>query len=169
MLSAALLTVGLTLSGCVNQVSMAGAPGQGETKKLAVEKSFTRFPDMPIPVKANIDLERTLVFGGDETWSGRLTITSAHHANDMFDFYKQELPGYGWSEIATVRSKISVLTYSRNDRIATIQIQGITLGGSETMITASPRDAQKAPAPLDAPVTPAPLDAPLDAPLEPIR
>ena len=104
---------------------------------------------MPLPKDAKIDLNRTLVFGGGESWFGRLELSASHGAGDMFGFFKRELPRFGWQEITSVRSARSVLTYSRRGRVVTISIQGGTLGGSEFSITVSPHgtpaDAATAP------------------------
>jgi hypothetical protein len=40
-----------------------------------------------------------------------------------------------------VQSKVSVLTYEKSGRVATIQISQATLRGSEISVTVSPRDA----------------------------
>lgn len=135
-----MLSIGIAASGCSNTDAAVGE----KSGKLNVEKTTSRFSDIPMPGKSDIDMDRTLVFGGGETWSGRLAISSSHNANDVFDFFKQELPGYGWREIASIRSTVSVLTYSRENRIATIQIKSTTLGGSDVTLTVSPRDDKAA-------------------------
>lgn len=101
--------------------------------------SFDRFPDMPMPNGFDLDMGRTLVFGGGDSWFGRLAVTSRYGANEMFDFYKQELARFGWDEVTSIRAPVSVLTYTRQDRVATLQIQGRTIYGSEVLITVSPR------------------------------
>ena len=154
--SAAVLAACVAVSACTNQVSVApttGASGPSETRV-----SFARFPDLPLPSEADINLDRTLVFGGDDTWIGRLVINASGDPNDMFDFFKQKLGGYGWQEITSVRAAVSVLTYTRQERVATIQIQGRTLRGSEVTITVSPRGAQVTPA--AGPATGAPAGEP---------
>ena len=105
----------------------------------APEKAFNRFPDIPIPTKAEMDTARTLVFGSGESWYGQLGLETDHNANTMFDFYKQELEGFGWQEITSVRAQLSVLTYERQGRILSIQIQKGSLGGSSITLTVSPR------------------------------
>lgn len=130
------------LGACAQGVGVA-PPGDA-AKGGDVVSAFTRFPDMPLPKNAKIDLERTLVFGGGETWFGRLDLSAAHGADDMFGFFKRELPRFGWVEITSMRSKVSLLTYSRRERIAIISIQGATLGGSEFTVTVSPRGAPSA-------------------------
>ncbi len=142
--SAAVLAACVAVSACTNQVGIAPATGASGPSETRV--SFARFPDLPLPREAEINLDRTLVFGGDDTWIGRLVINASGDPNDIFDFFKQKLGGYGWQEITSVRSAVSVLTYTRQERVATIQIQGRTLRGSEVTITVSPRGVQVAPA-----------------------
>jgi hypothetical protein len=84
-------------------------------------------------------MERTMVFGSGDSWFGRLTINTSYSANEIFDFYQKHLPSYGWQEVTSLRSAISVLTYTRQERVATVQIQGHTIRGSEVTVTVSPR------------------------------
>ena len=64
---------------------------------------------MPIPEGGDVDLEQTLVFGGGNNWFGRLVITTSFGPNEMFDFYANQLPSFGWDVITTLRSTVSVL------------------------------------------------------------
>ncbi len=148
--SASLLAACVAVSACAGQVDIP--PAKSGTSQVA----FTRFPDLPMPAEAEINLDRTLVFGGDDSWFGRLVINASQDANDMFDFFKQKLGAYGWQEITSVRAAVSVLTYSRQDRVATIQIQGRTLRGSEVTIMVSPRGTEAAPVATPATGAPAP-------------
>ncbi len=142
--SAAVLVACVAASACTSQVGVAPATGASGPSETRV--SFARFPDLPLPSEAEINLDRTLVFGGSDTWIGRLVITASGDPNNMFDFFKQKLGGYGWQEITSVRAAVSVLTYTRQERVATIQIEGRTLRGSEVTITVSPLGAQVTPA-----------------------
>ena len=111
-----------------------------------------------MPGGAEIDVGKTLVFGTGENWIGQLVLNSSFGAFDMFDFFKQKMPEFGWREITSVRSATSVLTYSRQNRIATIQIKGKSLGGSASTITVSPRREAKpfGAAPVGVPPAPGP-------------
>ena len=86
-----------------------------------------------------MDVERTLVLGTRDDWIGRLSMDSGQGPSAAYDFFLREMPKYQWQEITTVRSETSVLTYSRDNRIATIQITKKTLGGSKIDVTVSPR------------------------------
>lgn len=89
-----------------------------------------------------MDLRGTLVLGGADTWVGRLAMSTRKGPSDIFDFYHSEMPKFGWQEVTAVRSAISVLTYRRGVRIATVQIQGATLGTSEVDVTVAPEVSQ---------------------------
>jgi len=142
------LLVSLALGACSGQMSSIGSPdGAKDDGKAPSQASFSRFPDLPMPVKAELNMAKTLVFGSNDAWIGRLVIASSHSSNDMFDFYKQEMSGFDWQEITSVRSDISVMTYIRGERVATIQIARATLSGAKVTITVSPKGAEEFPAP----------------------
>ena len=73
--SAAVLAACVAVSACTNQVGVAPATGASGPSETRV--SFARFPDLPLPSDAEINLDRTLVFGGDDTWIGRLVISAS--------------------------------------------------------------------------------------------
>jgi hypothetical protein len=129
----------LATSGCSSLRTDTPPGPDGENKTVQLTPSFDRFPDMPLPNGYELDMQRTLVFGSNDTWFGRMVVLMKFGSNEMFDFYKQELPRFGWQEVTSIRAPISVLTYTRKDRVATIQVQGRTLGGSEVLITVSPK------------------------------
>lgn len=103
------------------------------------EKAFNRFPDIPVPSGASMDVKRTIVFGSGETWFGQLGLDTNHDTDTMFDFYKQELAGFGWDEITSVRALVSVLTYERQGRVLSIQLEKATIIGAKITLTVSPR------------------------------
>jgi hypothetical protein len=140
IIAAAVLLAGLGLSACAQKVGIASSDEKSADGKAALT-DFTRFPDLPLPKAAKIDLEHTLVFGTGEAWFGRLVLSVNHSVSDVFGFYKRELPRFGWQEVTTTRSKLSTLTYTREGRVATILVEPATLIGSDFSITVSPRGA----------------------------
>jgi hypothetical protein len=64
----------------------------------------------------------------------------------LFDFYKAQMPTFNWQEISSIRAAISVLTWQRGDRIATIQIDDTTLG-AEVILTIGPVTGSSAASP----------------------
>lgn len=98
----------------------------------------TQFSDIPIPSGADINVEKTLIFGS-KPWFGQLSLNTSDNAGTMFDFYRSNLPQYNWQELTSVRAPTSILTYDSEDRILAITIQGSTLRGSEITLTVSPK------------------------------
>ena len=129
------------LTGCsMFSSSTPIAPSSRAIEGPAIDKTQAQqFTDIPIPSGDRMDLDRTLILGPRETWIGRLVYTSSASPSDLFDFYGRELPRFGWASITAVRAGTSVLSFSRGDRIATVQIGRTTLGGSEVLVTISPR------------------------------
>ena len=142
----------IALSGCESVTSTAPPPGDsGSAEQARPTAGFAQFSDLAVPPGAKMDVERTLVLGARDAWIGRLAMTSPIGATEAYDFVLREMPKFGWQEITTVRSEVSVQTYSRGERIATVQISTRTLGGSQIDITVSPRGrpepAEGAPSP----------------------
>jgi hypothetical protein len=105
------------------------------------QPGFAQFSDVPIPTGADIKMDRSFIFGAADAWTGRVVLTNSFNVGSMYDFYKANTPKYGWEEITSVRSAVSVLTYTRGERVLIVQIQGRTLWGSEVGLTVSPRGA----------------------------
>jgi len=141
------LLLSLAMGACSGLVNTIVSPEASVDDGKPTRASFARFPDLPMPIKAELNMARTLVFGTNDSWIGRLVISASHSSNDMFDFYKQEMSGFDWQEITSVRSDTSVMTYIRDERVATIQISNAPLRGARVTITVSPKGAEEFPAP----------------------
>ena len=57
------------------------------------------------------------------------------------------MPNQLWIELTALRSDVSLLTFSRMDRVATLTIESETLSGAYVTITVSPLSPATAPAP----------------------
>lgn len=56
-----------------------------------------RFNDVPIPPKANENMERTYVYQSNTLEIGRLVYTSGKTINEIAQFYINTCPNYGWT------------------------------------------------------------------------
>ncbi|OFX08422.1 MAG: hypothetical protein A2516_10820 [Alphaproteobacteria bacterium RIFOXYD12_FULL_60_8] len=135
----------LSLSACARESSPANKNSSSAGVGAPAGPSFSQFTDIPVPDGASMDMNETLLLGDQDAWSGRLVFMASYVPNALFDFFKSEMPRAGWQEITTVRSAVSVLSFRRENRIATVQIQeagglryGI-LGGSKVSVTVSPQ------------------------------
>lgn len=109
------------------------------TQETGSNAGFARFIDIPMPGKNSIDLDKTLVFGTERDWVGRVSLSSSMGVSEIYDFYKREMPRFGWSELTSVRSSTSVLSYQMDNRIATIQVTGQRFGGATVDFWMNPR------------------------------
>ena len=158
----AVIVAGLT-GGCVNNPlgdgfadtggSAAPVTGNEQTKGDGPANSFAQFDDIPIPADAEMDLGQTLVLGDAQGWIGRLSLDVAHGMTDMYAFYEQQMPRFGWEQITTVRARISTMTYQRGLRVATITLQPTLTKGTVVDFTVGPARPRNAdvPTPRSAP------------------
>jgi hypothetical protein len=112
---------------------------QKGTTPTAEQAAYGRFTDLPIPEGATMDAERSLILGTGDNWLGRVALNTEGDVAEIFDFYRREMPRFGWTEITVVRAEASVLTYENGSRVATVQIGKSTLGGADLDLTVSPR------------------------------
>jgi hypothetical protein len=165
--NSALTVAGLTvcalwLAACENTpvIGASSAPPQGA---VADQPRLTRFSDIPIPAGAKMNVTRSLILGPTEGWVGRLVFSASTGSQTLFQFYAREMPRFEWQEISRVRAEVSILTYTRGARTATVQISSATLGGSVVSVTMAPSTRGKTPmvpspmVPSAAPVTTAPM------------
>lgn len=138
-----------TLNACSQNLAdsfsgnIAMSPSEPSTNENGipqmVQPAFAQFQDIPIPDGATMNMDRTLILGEKESWIGRLVINSQAQQSNIFDFFKYRTSQFGWQEITSVRSTTSVLSYSKANRIMTIQIQSQAIVGTQVDITMSPK------------------------------
>lgn len=127
------LALVLILSACASErPTLSGVDGS------AIPPAFAHFPDMPFPSEAYIDLDETSALGSGENWIGSLVFTAPYNASSVFDFYVSEMPKLKWIEVATVRAKISHMTYVRGNRAIQILIEIDNSDTARVTITAIP-------------------------------
>ena len=154
-----LLIASLALASCAHSIS-SGQPGAAGTP------TFGQFTDVPIPDGARMDSSHTLLVGTADNWVGRLVFNVRFgSAPDLFDFYKSSLPKYQWQEISSTRSDISIMTWQRGGRVATIQIEETTFGVEVTINMGQAAGGGGAP-PADSSAQPQPSQ-PMTAPQPP--
>ena len=104
---------------------------------LVVTNSYA---DIPIAANDELAVDKSLLLNTGEQWIGRAVLKSKQSTVQAFEYYLANMPNHGWINITSVQSEISVLTYEKGRRVATIQIKRGTLRGSQISVTVSPRD-----------------------------
>jgi hypothetical protein len=69
---------------------------------------------------------------------GRISLGVPGESQTVYTFYRDSLPPAGWNLTSSSYSKLSFLTFSKADRVATVQIQAATFGSNEVTITVTP-------------------------------
>ena len=101
--------------------------------------SMEQLGRMPLPVGTKLRTAESLIFGVGEGWLGRAVFELPNDANSSYNFFAEQLPRQGWSMIASVRGKKSLLVFTRADRAATIEIEDSGLfSGALASMTVSP-------------------------------
>jgi len=134
-----LIAVLFVACGQTARLTPTTSPDQSPGGKGARSEPFAQFKDIPIPGGAKMDMERTIILGSQQAWTGRVYLQVENTANKLFEFYKMEMPGFGWRQVTSVRSNISVLTYELDTRVATIQILTKNIRGAVVIVTMSPK------------------------------
>ena len=138
-ISLSLIAILFVACGQTANLTPTTSPDQSPRGKAARSEPFAQFRDIPIPGGAKMDMERTIILGSQEAWTGRVYLQVESTANKLFEFYKMEMPGFGWRQVTSVRSNISVLTYEMDTRVATIQILTKKIKGAVVIVTMSPK------------------------------
>ncbi len=135
-----LLALGsLGLTGC--------APEPVGAKPAAPQQATARgISDVPMPSGAEQDVEDSLVLGSLDRWTGQLVLSSSLSPANAFAFYRDRMPNFGWEPLASIQTDVSVLSFARAERVATIQIErrDFIFGGSRIAITMAPRQGESA-------------------------
>jgi hypothetical protein len=94
--------------------------------------------DMPIPPGSTIRPQETLVMGTGNRWMGRISLSVPGESQAIYTYYRDGLPSAGWALTSSSYSKLSFLTFSKAERVATVQIHAASFGGNEVTITVTP-------------------------------
>jgi hypothetical protein len=143
---AAALIFTLTLTACAEggAVTATNAPSASDSAAAAgsTAQIMVLAKGTALPAGYKVDPERTMIFGTDERWTGRLTYTASGSADEVFDFLHKEMPNFGWVEISAMRSDNSLLTFSSEStgRLATINIRrGSVIGSTQVDMVVAPQ------------------------------
>jgi hypothetical protein len=101
--------------------------------------------DVPLPQGAVIKQQDSLVMGAGANWTGRLALAVSGEPQTVFAWFRDSLPGAGWTLTSSSFSKLSLLTFTKAERMATVQMQGSNFGGNEVLITVAPAVRAAAP------------------------
>lgn len=129
------------LTACTQGTKLQPTSSGNADDKSGIEQNFSLLTDIPIPPDSTLDVDRSLILGDLDRWTGRIVLNVGQGATPTFALYQTQMPNFGWDPIMSVQAGISVLSFTRGERAATVQIESRTLGGSITTITVAPRQS----------------------------
>lgn len=136
MTTTKLLLVLLTASCASACTSMGGSAGGDSTVTEATAKQLSG--DVPLPPGSVIKQQDTLVMSAASTWLGRISLSVSGEPQAVFTYFKDGMPASGWTLTSSSFSKTSLLTFTKGERVANIQMQGTSFGGNDVLITVAP-------------------------------
>lgn len=95
---------------------------------------------LPIPPGAKIIADQSLIIGSGDTWVGRLSLDVGRDVTGAYQYFLDAFQGQGWTLQSAVRSKNSLLVFTRSGRSATIEFQDTPrlVGGTTVTLTMAP-------------------------------
>lgn len=135
---AVIIFISLLLGGCATSGdSPTGTPD--EVNQIQAQL----LGDMPLPAGARIIGSDSLIIGRGDNWVGRVVLTGLQTPTDIYAFFQSEYPKGGWTTVTAVKSKTSILVFTKGERTSTIEINEGSLTGPKSLIviTASPKNA----------------------------
>ena len=137
-LSALALFLSVLLGACASSGdSPTGTPQEVQ------EVQAQLLGDMPLPAASKIIGTDSLIIGRGDNWVGRVVLSGVQTPTDIYAFFQSEYPRAGWTTVSAVKSKTSILVFTKGDRAATVELNEGSLAGPKTWITitSSPKNA----------------------------
>ncbi len=93
-----------------------------------------RFDDIPLPVDAREDLDRTYVYESKTLQIGRMVYTSKSSVNELAQFYIHECPAADWTLDNVLQANGARLVFSKPGKRLEVIIQPQGVGRSQLLI-----------------------------------
>ncbi len=136
----------ILLSSCANMQAMIDQQAQ-EENEISVDQKLQ--VSIPIPDNSKYLINKTVIFGEGNKFSGILYLQHDESADDIVNFYRKNMISDGWSEIGIVRSKFILVNFEKEHRFATIKVIRSMFEKSDSEITIGPKSSTQLEKSLD--------------------
>ena len=135
-------TLALCLSAFLGACASSGDSPTGTPSEVQ-ETQAQLLGDMPLPAASKMIGSDSLIIGRGDNWVGRVTLSGVQTPTDIYAFFQSEYPRAGWTTVSAVKSKTSILVFTKGDRTATVELNEGPFTGPKTIIviTSSPKNA----------------------------
>lgn len=141
LISIATISATSLLVGCAS--NYGSVPPSDGTGAASTAPAARVADDFPIPAGSIIETEQTLVLGEGANWTGRLVLNLSGDAQSAFVFFRDQGKAFGWQLVSASYGKVSLLTFTKAQRSATVYIEEAFRGASAT-VTVGPVAAKGA-------------------------
>tara|TARA_Y100001960_G_C14449713_1_gene716702 strand:+ start:85 stop:594 length:510 start_codon:yes stop_codon:yes gene_type:complete len=94
-----------------------------EDTKLLIEYALY---DFPFPPSSQIVEKETVILGSGDRWSGKVRYLDKKSPAELLKFYDQVVMTAGWEMKSSTVSEGIVLVFSRENRVATVEINRLS-------------------------------------------
>jgi hypothetical protein len=135
-------TLALFFAALLGACASSGDSATGTPSEVQ-ETQTQLLGDMPLPAASKIIGSDSLIIGRGDNWVGRVTLSGVQTPTDIYAFFQSEYPRAGWTTVSAVKSKTSILVFTKGDRTATVELSEGPFTGPKTLIviTSSPKNA----------------------------
>ncbi|MFH1868583.1 MAG: hypothetical protein ABH843_06395 [Candidatus Omnitrophota bacterium] len=124
------------LSGCATTGS-GGAESDGSSKMLDVAMAL-RFEDVPVPNGFRAVTNESFIFQNDALRVGILKYAGRAYADQVVNFYKDQMPLYGWRFLNMLEYGRRIINFDREDQTCIVVIEPAKLNTYIT-VTVAPK------------------------------
>ena len=135
----------ILLSSCANMQAMIDQKQQ--TKELSVAQTLQ--VSIPLPDNSNYLINKSVIIGEGNKFSGILYLQHEQSADDIVAFYRKNMISDGWSEIGIVMSNFILVNFEKEHMFATIKVTREMFEKSESEITIGPKSSSQLEKSLD--------------------
>ena len=114
MHSLKLSVLALSLSALLGACASSGDSPTGTAQEVQ-EIQTQLLGDMPLPAASKIIGADSLIIGRGDNWVGRVVLSGVQSPTDIYAFFQSEYPRAGWTTVSAVKSKTSILVFTKGE------------------------------------------------------
>jgi len=133
----ALTVMGSGILGCSKKSYSPNSGGEGKPPPPPIALQFA---SIPLPDKVELDRDKTFIYesGSGAVKVGRLSFSLWNRADEVVEFFRNEMPGRGWQSIRIIEHEVTIMLYEMENDVCTIIVEP-SLGKTKIEIQIGPK------------------------------
>lgn len=118
----ALTVMGPGFLGCAPKAYSPNSGGDGKSPPPPIALQFA---SIPLPDGVVLNRDKTFIYesGSGTVKVGRLSFSLWNRADEVVEYFRNEMPGRGWQSIRIVEHDITIMLYEMENDICTIIVE----------------------------------------------